>query len=793
MKMKLWALLLGIGLTGYAEAQNVVINGKVANIYGGPIYPAQIELWQHGKLIMRNETDSTGKFKFIVMTSQIYTISSQCTGYYPYQNELQTKDKDTLLQITMQAKMDTLANVTVKNTPFLSTTKNGKMIINPAAFTGAEGQQVLNILSRMPGIGVGLGGNSIQIKGKDRITLMINGRMVPLESEEVVAYLNSLNTYTIQTIEIQTNPGSQADANGNAGIINIIFKNGKSGLSEFGVAGTLSYGRILKSTNSLNYTGYKGKMTFSINTDFNFQPSVFTAHFNRILNENTPRFLEQKMQFRQFNRTLPFIFHAHQKLTKKTDFSFYTSTNLQENDIKDKNSTNYRINSPEYDSGYHFNNKSHFSNKRIITNASISHQLDSSGGTLNISTNILYVNNAEKHEYPGYFYKKGGYLKVLNYKAGNRFEGFAAAQQVDLTKLIHKTNAKFGAKISIASFTAHPFFTDLSQSVPFNPPENNISFQFSEQIYAFYGVFQKQHQKWYFEAGLRLELMDMESENLQEQKKIRNKDIDLFPSVTISHTSSQKNVTTLQMSRRVDRPGYNNLNPNLRFRTPLLFARGNASLIPQYTSTIELSKQHKRFTFNAGYSHISQKWQVVQTQTPPGDAAVINTINTNHLKNFYFIISYQKNWFNTLNINFNSTIAYTKTKFLFNDTTYQNSLNTIKLNTTLTYLAKKKLKAELLFQYEGPFIDGIFTYKPRWQINPIIRYEIHSTTSCNIGITDIFHTYYPRFSANFNGITTSNRVNAETTSINLTISHRIAGKKWLKKPSRNQDEQFGRF
>jgi hypothetical protein len=120
-------------------------------------------------------------------------------------------------------------------------------------------------------------------------------------------------------------------------------------------------------------------------------------------------------------------------------------------------------------------------------------------------------------------------------------------------------------------------------------------------------------------------------------------------------------------------------------------------------------------------------------------------------------------------------------------------LNTVKFNTTLSFFASKKLKAELLLQYEGPYIDGIFTYKPRWQINPILRYEIKPTIFCSIGITDIFHTYYPRFSANFNGITTNNIVDAETTTINLTISHRITGKKWLKKTNRIQDEQFGRF
>jgi hypothetical protein len=59
------------------------------------------------------------------------------------------------------------------------------------------------------------------------VRIMINNRLVPLHGEDLTRYLKSISANEIATIELITNPSAAYDAEGDAGLINIVIRQNK--------------------------------------------------------------------------------------------------------------------------------------------------------------------------------------------------------------------------------------------------------------------------------------------------------------------------------------------------------------------------------------------------------------------------------------------------------------------------------------------------------------------------------------------------------------------------------------
>src|SRR5690242_10675645 len=78
----------------------------------------------------------------------------------------------------------------------------------------------------------------VQLRGSDRVMVLIDGKQTALTGFGTQASLENIPASAIEKIEIINNPSAKYDANGNAGIINIVYKkekkdgfNGRAGLT----------------------------------------------------------------------------------------------------------------------------------------------------------------------------------------------------------------------------------------------------------------------------------------------------------------------------------------------------------------------------------------------------------------------------------------------------------------------------------------------------------------------------------------------------------------------------------
>ena len=99
-----------------------------------------------------------------------------------------------------------------------------------------SGGSVLQALQNLPSITVQDG--KVQLRGNNKVIVLIDGKQTALTGFGNQSGLDNIPSSAIEKIEIINNPSSKFDANGNAGIINIIYKknkiegfNGKLGLT----------------------------------------------------------------------------------------------------------------------------------------------------------------------------------------------------------------------------------------------------------------------------------------------------------------------------------------------------------------------------------------------------------------------------------------------------------------------------------------------------------------------------------------------------------------------------------
>ncbi len=91
----------------------------------------------------------------------------------------------------------------------------------------AQGSSALDILQRSPGVIIDQHNNTISLNGKTGVMVMLDGKLMRMSMDQLIALLNGMSADNIAQIELMNTPPAKYDAEGNAGIINIVTKKNK--------------------------------------------------------------------------------------------------------------------------------------------------------------------------------------------------------------------------------------------------------------------------------------------------------------------------------------------------------------------------------------------------------------------------------------------------------------------------------------------------------------------------------------------------------------------------------------
>ena len=232
-----------IQTTAQAQNKGVTLSGKIQeNVQKTALAYVNVLLKtaKDSVFIAGTVTNEEGFFTFSELKKGNYTLEASFIGYKTERQAVLIGQLSNFLDlgaITLSEDSKALDEVVVKAKQDEISARLDKKSYTVADNISQNGGSVLQAMSNLPSVTVAQDGK-IQLRGSDKITVLIDGKQTALTGFDAQKGLDNIPSSAIERIEIINNPSSKYDANGNAGIINIIFKknnqdgfNGKIGLT----------------------------------------------------------------------------------------------------------------------------------------------------------------------------------------------------------------------------------------------------------------------------------------------------------------------------------------------------------------------------------------------------------------------------------------------------------------------------------------------------------------------------------------------------------------------------------
>ena len=155
-----------------------------------------------------------------------------------------------------------LGEVVIRSEKPLVQQEAGGLVVNVQSSILTKGSSVLEVLQRSPGVIINPHDNSITLNGKSGVMVMLDGKLMRMSMVQLTALLNGMSADNIDKIELLNTPPAKYDADGNAGLINIVTKKNKKRGTNGSVTASAGYGKGEKASTSVNLNHNTGKINF---------------------------------------------------------------------------------------------------------------------------------------------------------------------------------------------------------------------------------------------------------------------------------------------------------------------------------------------------------------------------------------------------------------------------------------------------------------------------------------------------------------------------------------------------
>ncbi|WGH77058.1 outer membrane beta-barrel family protein [Tenacibaculum tangerinum] len=289
----------------------------------------------------------------------------------------------------------------------------------------------------------------------------------------------------------------------------------------------------------------------------------------------------------------------------------------------------------------------------------------------------------------------------------------------------------------------------------------NSSFSYDRDIYSAYANYNHNFGKLSMQLGARLEQYKIKGVFNQEGEATATVTDDIFtiyPSAFFTFNPSEKNQFQLSYSKRVDRPGIQQVNPIREWSTPLITSVGNPDLVPQFTNSVEFNYTRKikggSFTLGSFYRNIND---VINRATykDPSDENNVRQILT--FANFddtdayglEFSLNYKiaKWWRANASMDYYSQKQFGTTDLSNpNAPTIEVETNIFNARISNSFTVSKKLRLQLFAMYRGANEDIQWNVAHMKMVNLGANYSIlKGKGDLNFRVNDIFNTMRFKF------------------------------------------------
>lgn len=763
------------------------INGKVLNEKQEAISNATISLLKAKDSILLRSTISnySGEFSLPFTDTVALLLSVTSAGY----QQIFITPLNGANTITLSLNNQQLKDVVVTAKKQMIEVRPDKIVFNIENSINAIGNTGFDLLRKSPGVVIDNNEN-ISLLGTG-VAIYIDGKPSPLTGAELAAFLKSLQSTDIEAIELIKNPSAKYDAAGTGGIINIKLKKNKN----YGLNGTVNAGYGIGIYSKYNTGININYRTKKINVFGNYSNYWgINRNFINLYREQADSIFDQKStnqnKYEGQNVKTGFDFFVNKKNTVgflATVFvDNWNDANLATTPIANLNTkipvrtlvAKNKSKGNKLNSNFNFNYK----------------YSDTTGREWNTDLDFGIFNSTQNNLQPNQ-YKSPDLQTLLEEKIYN----IATDRNIQLLtfKSDYEQNLKggrlgFGIKSSLVTTTNHFDFADVMNNVTVIDNNRSNDFKLTENINAAYINYNRSIKKWQLQFGIRAEQTNtrglLSNANNVADKDVKRNYLNWFPSFGASYKLNQNNGINVNYSKRINRPGYQSLNPFESKIDELTYQKGNPFLRPEYTSSYSLTHTYK-YTLNTtiGYSRTTD-FSTQITDTIEGRRNFIQQRNAGTQQNIYINISYPFNitkWWSVY-ANLGSSRLTNNVNLGINKVS-NISIASWSIYNQHTITLPQKFSFELSGFYNSPSIwGGTFLNRSFWGIDAGLQKRFFKDkATLKLTVSDIFFSMQWRGISNFAGLYMDASGGWESRQLKLNFSYRFGSKEIKGQRNRN--------
>ncbi len=589
--MKKNILLIGFALLSVQllMSQNFTLSGKVIDQQTKtPLEYCTISILDSNtnQLVEGGITNTDGSFS-IEVTKGTYTVLIDYISFESKKIETLAIDSDKDLgTVLMEINTQQLENVVVYREKTEVEIRLDKRIYNVGKDLTIRGGTVSDVLDNVPSVTVDIEGN-VALRGDQNVRILINGKPSSLVGVSGGEALRQLPAESIDKVEVITSPSARYEAEGSAGIINIILVKNKFGGFNGSLSSNIAYPKSFGVSGNLNYR--TKKYNLFLNSGYNNGTSIGNSYYKSefLKPEGNDELIENRVFDRNrvgwnTNAGIEYFITEKSSLTTSLFLSDRDNNNIATNQLFSTDFGLETIETLRQEKEDEVSNTFEF-------NINFNHNFNDDGHKLSID---FQKENSEEIEDGDVFVneiapnpnKKMGETVLTDetfdqiliqadyvnpFSESGQFEAGFRTVLKDRVILYELTN-----EVTSGNFEIN---TDLSNTL-----------EYQENIYAAYSQYGNKVGKFSYFFGLRFEQTEITINQKTGNQEIKNSYGDLFPTINLSYELTNSQSITLGFNRRISRPRGRFINPFPSRSSATNLFQGNPNIQPSYSNGLDL-------------------------------------------------------------------------------------------------------------------------------------------------------------------------------------------------------------
>lgn len=765
-------------------------------------------------------SDDKGTFSLKVKPGKYYAVI-QFMGYKTKTINITVNDEKSTVslgEIYMNPDSELLDEVEIVAEKSTMTMTLDKRVFNVGKDVSSTAGNAIEVLDNIPSVNVDVEGN-VSLRGDDGVQILVDGKMSGLAGVSTQDALRSLQADMIERIEVVTNPSVRYDAEGTAGIINIVLKKDKrkgfNASVDFRGGFPVQWGEKFFKEDFPFQTGLGASLNYRFkkfnvfaNYNFNYRDDIsdgytITEYYEGLYgydptlsNHDDATQITEQYTYRGRNRK------GH---NVRGGFDYYfTDDDILTFSAMYRQSDGHNTPSVTYIDNFPFEGLQNFSrrtedwfNERPMMEYTLSYDKYFGSKDNSLKASVRYFSNSDK-EWSDivdaeFLTQEDMNNNIPSFSLNQKTLAEEAQQNLQATvDFVHRYGlsvVELGGKYTGRWINNNMMVTENDSILG----DYTHDFDYNQQVAALYGSYGREFGRFSGQVGLRYEFTLIDTYLKNTDQRNDQKYSDLFPTAHLNYSLTEVDQVQASYARRIRRPWYGQMAPFSSFNDDRNIRTGNPGLQPVYTDSYEISYlrfwEKGNINFTAYYRHSTD---VIRHFT-----TVIGDVSYSRPENFGISDDYGVELVASLDIlkwwNINGSINFFKSNTVgdWNNRHYV----TDSYNTFARIVSKFRIKnvcdLQLTGRYMGPREEPLgYRDANYWCDFAASRDVFNKNATISLNIRDVFGSRQHGGESWGDNFWQYSESTWSTTSITLNFNYRINQQQQKRRPSGSGGDSF---